>query len=222
MKKRIELVIFDLDGTLVDAYPAIVSSFNKTLKMFGLAKQPERTIRRAVGWGDGNLLKPFVPKQRLAQALDIYRAHHRISLRQETKFLPGALEMLRFLKQGRYKIALASNRPTKFSHIILEHLNIKRYFDCILCGDKVKRAKPYPDILRLILEKMKLGPSSAVYLGDMTVDVLAGKRAGIKTIAVTGGSSTRKELEQLKPYRIIRSVKGLRRILQQLNEPLVH
>ncbi len=217
MSHGIKLLIFDLDGTLVDAYPAIVDSFNFTMRKMKLPLAKEMTIHRAVGWGDTNLLKPFVPARCVKKALTIYRRHHTKSLRWKTRFLPGAKNLLESLRKMGYRLGVASNRPTKFSHIILEHLRAKGYFDYILCADKIERAKPYPDILFRILKKLSVKPTEAIYVGDMTVDILAGKRAKVKTVAVVSGSSTRKELRALKPYRMIQNIAQLPRILKEVN-----
>lgn len=216
------LVIFDLDGTLVDAYPAIISSFNHAMRALKLPPQKNLIIRRAVGWGDKNLLEPFVGRRLATRALSIYRKDHKISLKKKTRFLPGAQALIGELKRQGYLLALASNRPTKFSHIILEHLRIAEYFDYILCGDKVVKGKPHPEILRRILKKLSVRPQEAVYVGDMTIDVVAGKRAGIKTIAVATGSNTRKELSRLKPYRVIPRITQVTNILTQLNGRCSH
>ena len=210
---HIRLVIFDLDGTLIDAYPAIILSFNFTMEKLKLPPQDYTTIRRAVGWGDRNLLKPYVPLALLKKALSIYRVHHKVALREKTRFLPGAKRLLKSLKTKGYKLAVASNRPTKFSYIILEHLKIKEYFDYILCGDKMKNAKPHPDIILRILKKLSLKPAQALYVGDMTADVQAGKRAQVKTVAVLTGSSTKKEIVKLKPHYVIRNILQLSQVL---------
>jgi len=221
MGESIELVIFDLDGTLVDAYPAIVESFNFAMRKMGLPLRHPSVIRRAVGWGDQNLLKPFVAPELLTKALLFYRKHHTASLKRGTRFLPGARAALAFLQRKGYKLAVASNRPTKFSHIILKHLKIKNNFDYILCGDKVDKAKPHPEILHRILKKLSVKPAEALYVGDMTVDVEAGNRAGVKTVAVLTGSSTKRELGRLKPYKIIGKIGELKTILNQINGKIV-
>lgn len=217
MADKIKLVIFDLDGTLVDAYGAIVSSFNFVMRRLGLPAQSDRVIRRAVGWGDENLLKPFVPAKDLAKALTMYRRHHKEALRKETRFLPGAKQLLVSLKKSGYKLALASNRPTRFSNIILEHLKVTKYFNYILCGDKLKEPKPAPDILLKIVKRLSVKKGNALYVGDMTVDAVTGKRAGIKTVAVLGGSSTKKEIAALKPYAVVKKVLQILDVIKNID-----
>ena len=78
--KEIKLIIFDVDGTLIDAYQAIVLSFNFTMRQLRLPPKDFITIKKAVGWGDEKLLSPFVPKKQIQKALTIYRRHHQKSL----------------------------------------------------------------------------------------------------------------------------------------------
>jgi phosphoglycolate phosphatase len=211
--KSVNLIIFDLDGTLVNAYPAIIQSFNHTMRAVGAPVRSPRVIRRAVGWGDRNLLKPFVKAEVLETALSLYRRHHRQALPRLARLIPGVKRLLKELKKRGYKIAVASNRPTRFTRIIIRHLGISPCFDYVLCADKLLRGKPHPDILLSIMKRFSAPPGRTIYVGDMTIDVQAGRRAGVRIVAVTGGSHTRKELKQESPDLILRGVIDLPRYL---------
>ena len=217
MKKKIKLVIFDLDGTLVNAYAAVYQSVNYAMRAAGFPPIDHQTIKRTVGWGDRHLIERFVGEEHSTKTLAVYRRHHAEALKHKTKLLPGAKRILASLKKEKYKLAVASNRPTRFSRIIVRQLEIKKYFDYILCGDKVARPKPYPDILLKILNRLSLKPQEAIYVGDMTIDVQTGKRANIKTVAVTTGSHSAAELSQVKPYRIVEKILKIRDIVAELN-----
>ena len=211
--KEGKLIIFDLDGTLVDAYPAINKSFNYAMQKIGYPKQDALPIRRAVGWGDENLLQPFVRKVDLKLALKIYRQHHKTSLVKYACLFPPVKKVLIYLKNKGYKLAVASNRPTEFSWILIRHLGLRKYFDYVLCADKLRHIKPHPEILNKIMKKLSLKPYQTIYVGDMVIDAQAGRRAGIKTIIVPTGSSTKSELKRQKPYRIIRGITDLLKLL---------
>ncbi|MBI3991313.1 MAG: HAD family hydrolase [Candidatus Omnitrophica bacterium] len=211
--KHTKLVIFDLDGTLVDAYPAIISSFNYTMKRLKLPVQDALIIRRAVGWGDDNLLRPFVKEKDLPLALSIYRKHHRQALLKKSRLLPGANRVLIHLKRMGHILAVASNRPSEFSGILIRHLKINKYFSYVLCSDKLKHIKPHPEIINTIMRKFSLKPKDTLYVGDMTIDAQAGRRARVKTIIVTTGSSAKSELKRERPYRIISRISQLLKIL---------
>lgn len=213
MDNKLKLIIFDLDGTLVDAYEAIIDSFNYTMKKLGYPLQPKGLIRKAVGWGDKNLLKPYLRKKDLKKALQIYRKHHRTSLRKSVKLFQESKSILSKIKKSKIKTAVASNRPTVFSKIIIKTLGLARYFDYILCADRLKNIKPHPEIIKRIMARLKVKPSEALYVGDMAIDAQAGRNAGVKTIIVTTGSSSLREIKAEKPYKIIKRIGQISRFL---------
>ena len=210
---QIKLIIFDLDGTLVDAYPAIISSFNYTMQRLNYPVQNALAIRRAVGWGDGNLLRPFIKEKDVCVALSIYRKHHKLALLKESRLFPKVYKVLAYLKNKGYRFAVASNRPSRFSWILIRHLKLEKYFDYVLCADKLKHIKPHPEIINRIMQRFALKPEQALYVGDMTIDAQAGRRAKVETIIVTTGSSTKSEIKKERPYRIIDRISELLKIL---------
>ena len=121
--------------------------------------------------------------------------------------------MRRFKSQG-YKLAVASNRPSKFSHILLKHLEIGVFFDYVLCADQANHGKPHPEILNRIVKHFGLKKSQALYVGDMVIDAQAGKRAKINTVIVTSGSSGKLDVKREKPFRIISAISGLPKLLK--------
>ncbi|HRZ13884.1 MAG TPA: HAD-IA family hydrolase [Candidatus Omnitrophota bacterium] len=212
--KKIKLIIFDLDGTLVNAYNAITHSFNVTMRSFGYPPQQAGVIRRAVGWGDRNLLKPFVRERDLDAMLESYRRHHAVSLVRKSRLFPGVKRLLARLRKKGLRLAVATNRPTRFSHILIRHLGIRPFFSVVLCGDKLKHIKPHPQILTTIMRRLRVRPQETVFVGDMFIDAQTGTAAGVITVMVTTGSSTRQELAKEKPWRIISRVTQLGALLK--------
>lgn len=210
---QIKLIIFDLDGTLIDAYPAIIRSFNYTMRKFHYPIQAPAVIRRRVGWGDKNLLKPFVRKKDFNAVLAVYRRHHQRALCQDTRVFTGALRVLGHLKAKGYRLAVASNRPNRFARILLRHLKLQGYFCSVLCADRIKKIKPHPEILRVIMRRCRVTPCQTLYVGDMAIDARAGRRAKVKTVIVTTGSSSKREIAQEAPFRIIAGLKELLGVL---------
>lgn len=210
--KDIKLIVFDLDGTLVNAYEAIVKSFNYTMRKLHYPLMDAYIIRRAVGWGDKNLLKKFVKENDLIKALSIYRNHHKQALVKWSVLLPQAQQALIYLKRKGYKLAVASNRPARFSRILIRHLGIKKYFDYVLCADKLRNIKPHPQILREIMKKLHVGPKETVFVGDMAIDAITARRAKVRAIIVTTGSSSISEVKKEEPYRVIKKLSSLLKI----------
>jgi HAD superfamily hydrolase (TIGR01662 family) len=159
----------------------------------------------------------FVGEKLADQAIAIYRPHHTKALKTKgkVKLLPGALGILKFLKGRGYKLAIASNRPDKFTRIILKVLGVSKLFNVVLCADRADRPKPYPDMLWAIARSLKVDRQEVLYVGDMTIDVDCGRRAGVRMVAVATGSSSKKELKYLNPWRIISKINQLKEIIRE-------
>jgi phosphoglycolate phosphatase len=210
-----KLIVFDLDGTLINAYEAIERSLNFTLKALGYPKASAYAARRAVGHGDVNFMRRFFNDKDLPQAIEIYRRHHAAALVRYSQLMPQARMVLSRLKKKDYKLAVASNRPLKFSNILLRHLKIRKYFTVVLCGKDSKDIKPKPTLILKIMKMLGILKEDTAYIGDMTIDVLAGKNAGVKAIAISGGTSTVSELKKARPFKIISRLPELLKILHE-------
>jgi len=211
--QNLRLIIFDLDGTLVDAYEAIFRSFSHTMQTLSIKGRSPATVRKAVGWGDESLLKPNVQPWQLKKALRIYRRHHSCSLIRHARLFPGAKRVLGILKKKGVKLAVASNRPTRFSWILIRHLKVLKYFDYVLCADKLAHRKPHPEILYKIMSRLRVLPDETLYVGDMAIDVQAGHAARVRTVVVATGSSSLKEIRRERPLRIIKRIDELLKVL---------
>jgi len=213
---EIKLVIFDLDGTLVDAYKAISASFNYTMSSLGYPEQKPDTIRRAVGWGDKKLLRNFITENELEQALNVYREHHAVSVAKYVKFLPESRQVIEYLKDKGIRLAIATNRPSRFTEIILNTLGIRYLFDSVLCADVVGAGKPSPEILDRTIQHFNFSAKETLYVGDMALDSVTGRRAGVKTVIVLGGSSSEEEIKKEKPFRVIGQLFDITKVLEEL------
>ncbi len=204
-----KIIIFDLDGTLVNAYKAVYRSINYAMTACGFPRISAHVVKRSVGWGDKHLIEGFVGKKKSPGVLKIYRRHHTEALKTGVTFLPGAKRVINGLKRQGYLLAIASNRPTRFTKSILQNLKIEDHFDYVLCGDRSRRPKPHPDMLWQILKKYKLSREDALFVGDMTIDAQTGRAAKVETVVVLTGSSTRAEIKVFKPSKIIMNISQL-------------
>ncbi|MCF7908511.1 MAG: HAD family hydrolase [Candidatus Omnitrophica bacterium] len=208
------LFIFDVDGTLVDSYCAIARSLNLTRGEFGLSSVSITKIKRSVGGGDEIFINKFFSKNKAQKALRIFRKHHKTDLVKFAQLMPDTKRVLSQLRKNKKQLAVASNRPYRFTRILLDQLKIAKYFDGVWCADQVKALKPNPKILNTVLEKFSRKAKEAVYIGDMDIDLETAKRAKIDAVFVRGGSST---LSQVKGYRKKKVISGLKKILELYN-----
>lgn len=212
----IKLVMFDIDGTIVDAYGSIYAALQTTLEEMGYPPTDFETAKRAVGHGIEFLLGSFVKAEDVQRAVEIYAGHTDKILGSTVKFLPGAENLLKGLHEQGVKLAIASNRPHQFSTQILKILSAHDLFHEIVCADNVPRAKPEADMLHEILKRVKVPAEEALFVGDMTVDAQTGQNAGVRTIIVTTGSSTRAEIEALSPYAVVDHLDEVGQIIRAL------
>jgi len=191
---RIRAIVFDLDGTLVDSYRPIASSINHARAHFGMAPLDPSTIRARVGRGLEHLIGELVGAQRVEEGVRLFRQRYSETYADQTVGLPGVVKTLRGLRQAGYSMAVASNKPARFSNPILQLLGMLPFIGCVQGPDLVASHKPEPTMILRCLEILDIRPREAVYVGDMLLDVESAARARLPVILVPGGSSELQEL----------------------------
>ncbi len=209
----VEGIVFDLDGTLVDAYEAVCRSLQHTLEAFGRAPLPPEEVKRAVGWGERALLERLLGTESIEEVRRVYRRHHASALKEGgVRPLPGVPRTLEVLRRGR-RLAVATNRPGYSARLVLELLGWAPLFETVLCGEEGFPLKPAPEMLDEVLARMDLPPERAVYVGDMSLDVEFARAAGVRVVAVTTGAHTHGELRACGPDLVLDSAADLPRVL---------
>lgn len=192
---RVRGLVFDLDGTLVDSYRAIAESLNHARARFDLPPLDEATVRRSVGHGLERLIERHVGPGRVEEGVRLFREFYATVFAEHTHPLPGAEDSLCRLHAAGFRLAVASNKPARFTRPILEHLGLSDLVVSIHGPDSAGATKPDPAMIGLCLADMGLSRNEAAYVGDMVLDVESGERAGLPVILVPGGSSDAKTLK---------------------------
>lgn len=196
----VELLIFDLDGTLCDTKDDIANSVNMTLKDLGLPQKPKELIYTYVGSGVRQLLQQAVEEdtgERFVEALQIFRNHYTEHLLDTTRPYPGMEAVLKHF-EGKQK-AVVTNKPQGYAEPILEGLNLTRYFDLIVGGENGLPLKPDSGMIVHVLERLKAGKNHSVIIGDGLNDIGAARASGIRCCAVGYGLSDPQVLKEAEP-----------------------
>ena len=210
--QSIGLLIFDLDGTLVNTLEDITASVNHTLRHLGKDPIPQDIVRKYVGDGIEMLLIRSLGgrAERINEAVAVYKDHHRRNLVVHSFLYPAVRETL-----GHFKalpMAVVSNKSLEFVGPLIERMGIAGYFKIIIGADSGLPLKPAPDSVWKIMSEFGVSKGRTVIVGDGVTDVRAGKAAGIITCSVTYGFRSEDELKKAGPDHIIRTISDLQEI----------
>jgi phosphoglycolate phosphatase len=210
--RSIGLLIFDLDGTLANTLPDITASVNHALGRLDRSPLPMETVGRYVGDGLEMLLTRALggPGGPIEDAVAIYLEHHRRNLVVSTSLYPTVKETLEYFKS--LPMAVITNKARELSGLLLDRLGISQYFRTIIGADNGLPLKPAPDSILKILNDVGVAKVRAAIVGDSTMDVRAGKAAGIMTCSVTYGFRSEEELRKAGPDHIIHELSELKQL----------
>jgi phosphoglycolate phosphatase len=184
----IKLIILDLDGTLVDTSIDITNALNYALKLHGLKSFTVEETVKMVGEGLTRLVEKTLGDEKIhlrdnviKEFLDYYSEH----LTDYSRIYPHVRETLERLIG--YKKAVISNKRENLSSKLLENLDLLKYFDIVVGSDTTSEKKPSPVPVIYVIKKFGLTPGESIMVGDSNYDIESGKKAGVKTVAVTYG-----------------------------------
>ncbi|NPV27401.1 MAG: HAD-IA family hydrolase [Firmicutes bacterium] len=198
----IAAVLFDLDGTLVDSLALIRQTYYRVFQEL------------AIPWGDDDVMKMiglplaqiahhFAGEERADYFVTVYRNYYTTDHDVYTRAYPGTKELLEHLQRQDYRLGVVTSKGRDVALRSLEYLDLVQYMDVVITAQDVVSHKPEPGPVLKALECLGIKPIDAVYVGDSPFDLLAGRRAGTKTIGVTWGMATREELGMNEPDLLI-------------------
>ena len=199
-------VVFDLDGTLIDGYAAIGDALGYAMERLGALPPSAAEVRGMVGHGLESLLAKAVGPERAAEGVRLFRERYPEVAVEKSHLLPGVADVVAALADRGHLQAVASNKPARFSRLILQAKGIAGHFRGIAGPDAETPAKPDPTMLRRLMAAMAAGPDETVVVGDMEVDFEFARAAGCGVVLIPGGSRTREELSRLAPDAILESI----------------
>jgi pyrophosphatase PpaX len=210
---RFPVVLFDLDGTVIDSGAIILASMRHAAREVLGVEVPDEQLMAAVGGPGLEAQMQALSPDRADELVTVYRAHNE-PLHDELICCAGMDEVLVQLKDEgrRLGIVTAKRRQTvelAFARIPIEHL-----FETVVGGDETKKHKPDPEPLLLALERLGAAPDDAVYVGDAPFDIKAAKAAGLYSVGVSwGGIHGRERLEAEEPDALVDTTEELLGVL---------
>src|SRR5581483_2440943 len=218
---RIRLLIFDLDGTLIDSRLDLVHSVNAMLRHFRRPELPADVIATYVGDGAPVLVRRALgdpgDESFVAQALEYFLGYYRVHKLDHTHVYPGIPEALEGLRNGgsrgqERRMAVLSNKPVNPSRQIVEALGLAPFFTHVYGGNSFSTKKPDPLGAKTLMDEAGVRPEETMVIGDSSVDVLTGRNAGAWTCGVTYGFAPH-TLEDAPPDVLVHSPGELGKVL---------
>ncbi|KID56598.1 phosphoglycolate phosphatase [Pseudoalteromonas luteoviolacea] len=192
-----DVLLFDLDGTLIDSVPDLALSINQMLDALGMTPYPTDTIRSWVGNGAAVLtqralsgsidINPDLDATFVEEALSIFLTYYEQNVCVETTLYPNVKSTLKSLHNHGYRLVIVTNKPEQFVRPILKHLGLNDFFEMVVGGDSLPKRKPDPMQLTYVCDKLGVTPSSCLMIGDSKNDIFAATAAGMQSIGLTYG-----------------------------------
>ncbi len=212
-----ELVLLDLDGTLIDSIPDLANAVNKTLSELSIDQREINSIRNWVGNGAEKLLHRALSndingeaeselfKKALPRFMKIYEENMCVT----TTCYPGVVEGIHFLKERGVKLGCVTNKPGAFVSPILEKLGLLNDMNIIVAGDTLPKKKPDPLPLLHAASVLKTEPKKSLMIGDSVSDVKSARAADFQIVCVSYGYNHGKDIRDSKPDAVVDSLAEL-------------
>ena len=199
------LLIFDLDGTLVDSSATLINGINYVRSKVGLPPMDGEEIMHGIMTPGINMAEYFYGVDGIDSSYEqLFKEYYSANHDKELRLYDGVEEMLETFEKKRYTLALATNGYRDSTLEALKHLKIERFFDSIVCYDDVENGKPAPDMLLLLLQKYGLNASDALFIGDSQRDKLAAKAANIEFLQVDFGQNNKNVFTE--PQELVKEI----------------
>ncbi|MCP4488945.1 MAG: phosphoglycolate phosphatase [Gammaproteobacteria bacterium] len=213
-----QLVLIDVDGTLVDSVPDLAYCIDQTMYQLGLPERGEEAVRCWVGNGVENLVKRALSNQMdgtrddalFQRALPVFWDLYSTNICVRSLLYGGVIEGLEYLRSRSYKIGCVTNKARSFTLPLLEQLQVAQYFEVTICGDDTARKKPDPLPLLTAARRLNTKPEQSLLLGDSKSDVQAARAAGMQIICMSYGYNHGENINSYAPDAVIDSMVELK------------
>ena len=214
MTHSINLIVFDLDGTLVDSLPDLAMAANHALRHLGLPEHPLEIHQKMIGGGEKNYVRRLLGDEHqhlFPQALELYLAHYSRHLGDQSRVYPGVVDTLDRLSS--WKMAVLSNKREDLCRGVVETMGLADFFQVVRGGDSFGVLKPSSEGLGALIRELGEEPTRTLMVGDKPEDILTGRGAGVHTAAVTYGYGEVSAITAAQPDNLLTSFSQLADLL---------
>jgi pyrophosphatase PpaX len=210
---RFPVVLFDLDGTVVDSGAIILASMRHAAKEVLGIEPPDEELMAAVGGPGLEAQMRALAPDRVEELVTVYREHNE-PLHDELVCCDGIDDVLVRLKDEGRRLAIVTAKRRATVELAFARVPLGHLFETVVGGDETQRHKPHPEPLLLAAERMHSERSECAYVGDSPFDIRAARAAGMHAVAVTwGGIHDREKLEREEPDAIVDTAEELRGVV---------
>lgn len=217
MLNRKELILFDLDGTMIDTVPDLAMAIDTMQSSLELPGRSEAKVRNWVGNGIERLVKRALTDDLEAEpepvlferALPLFMDAYAERPCDKSRFYPGARETLAYLKNAGYKLGCITNKRGRFTETLLKALGVYYYFGLVLSGDSLPQRKPDPMPLLHAARHFNVAAERSLMVGDSLTDVRAARAAGFQIVCVSYGYNQGRDISEAGPDGIINALTDL-------------
>jgi len=200
-KPKSKIILFDLDGTLIDSTEAILESFSKAFEKCGGDKPADESIKNLVGLPlDIMFIKLGVNRDEVMHYVTAYKEHYRTIHTQKTVLLPKVKEAIE-LASTFATLGVVTTKTGQYSRELLEYFGLMKYFEVLIGYEDVENPKPDPEPIFNALNQLNYSSETTAYMvGDSTADLVAAREANITNVAVLCGYGKSKELTRYSDF----------------------
>ena len=219
--QRPQMVLIDVDGTLVDSVPDLAYCVDAMMAELGMEQRGEQRVRHWVGNGVERLVKRALinqldgePDEALFEkALPVFEALYRDNTSKRSCLYPGVNEALEFLQTTGVRLGCVTNKASQFTLPLLQDLGVRDYFEVVVSGDTVARKKPDPLPLLHAAEQLETAPQASLMLGDSKSDVKAARAAGFNIVCMSYGYNHGEDIRDYNPDAVVDSMAEIKDIV---------
>jgi len=211
------VILFDLDGTVIDSTEAILDGFRVAFETFGGEVPSDEMIEKEIGYPLENMFLTLgVEKDKVDAHVHAYKMHYRVISCDKTVLLEGAREAI--IEASKFAtLGVVTTKTGEYSSILLEHMELMKYFDVLIGREHVENPKPDKEPILKALAKLEHDKSKTWMIGDTCMDINSASNAGVNSIAVTSGYATRSILEECTSI-ICKNIEEAIEIIKKIDE----